>query len=539
MQTSPTPSDKQRMLQRERNISVCRQKLRRRSTQRSLDAQLTEATLANVSSDCDLREKVCTVAAEPTTRHNLIRESWFRANLQYKLREDGQQHVYDAIEAIRKKHPCSAEPIVLNMHRRFGKTYLCLLRKCEAALRHPGQMLKYGGPTEKQCRSMAVPNLHLILEDCPPELRPKPSGMLWKFHNPAWGHNALSSNLLIVGCNEEQGNNLRGMASDQVCLDECRDIRNLDYIVKHVLSFQFVKREDPELLLISTPPKSPAHDFVDIYVKEAMRKGQYLVMPSSANKDWTKEDQEMILGFCGSKDSIAWRREAQCELVTDAEEMIVPEFLEAENDIVVDDYERPSHFKPMSILDTGWLDWNAVVYGYLDFLKQTLVVEDEVVARYKSTGEIAEAMRKKETALYPGMPLRRRGDLKEQALHDLRVDHRMYIQPVEKWDRDSAIAGLRTTVQRRKIKIHRRCRHLIFQLRNGIWNKQRTEFERSKQLGHCDALAALIYMHRVANWRENPYPDEMLFTNPETFHVPGSNAVVRRDGLLRLVGRLN
>jgi hypothetical protein len=206
---------------------------------------------------------------------------------------------------------------------------------------------------------------------------------------------------------------------------------------------------------------------------------------------------------------------------------------------VKESIQRPTHFFPHTCLDTGWNDWNAALFGYVDFTRQTLVIEDEVVARYQSTGAIAELIRSKELLHYGKNPRKpvRMGDLTEQALADMRLDHKIFIKPADKYDRESAIATLRTGIMAGRVEIHERCRNLIYQCRNGIWNKQRTQFERSERIGHCDALAALIYLYRMARWHHNPFPDPAspeLFG--ETFYSPHKNKR-KISSLLKALGR--
>ena len=77
-----------------------------------------------------------------------------------------------------------------------------------------------------------------------------------------------------------------------------------------------------------------------------------------------------------------------------------------------------------------------------------------------------------------------------------------------KHDVDVTLSLLRTSVSARKIIIDPKCKRLIYQLENGIWNEQRTKWIRSDELGHCDGVAALGYFNRCARWRKNPFPDK-------------------------------
>jgi len=55
-----------------------------------------------------------------------------------------------------------------------------------------------------------------------------------------------------------------------------------------------------------------------------------------------------------------------------------------------------------------------------------------------------------------------------------------------------------------KVVVQPKCKFLQRSLGGGMFNKNRTDFERTKELGHMDALAALMYAFRTQNV-ENPY----------------------------------
>ena len=84
---------------------------------------------------------------------------------------------------------------------------------------------------------------------------------------------------------------------------------------------------------------------------------------------------------------------------------------------------------------------------------------------------------------------------------------------------EAGVNMVRLWLKEGRLKIHPRCRFLIGTLETALWNKQRTDFERSKVFGHADALAALIYLIRNVNTRINPIP--------ATFEVDLENTFIR------------
>ena len=445
---------------------------------------------------------------------------WHAGDLSFLCRPNAQLDLYQFVtetsyvdKAIESSDDIS--PFVLECHRRLGKSCVIILLLLARCFRWPGQMCVFGAPTYEQVASIVVPNLEILLRSCPNEIRPRSSGYTYTIRNPAWGPNASPSTLRLVGVDYKQGDRLRGAFADAVGLDEVRDMANVRYLVESILGFQFVGRRYPWLAMASTAPASNDHDFTAHFVPNAIAEGRHRCYTVENNLDWKQRDTEMLLKLIGgSVGSIAWRREALNEHIGDEDELIVPEFQTREKDIVRADVERPAFFFPSTCMDTGWHDWNAVLYGHVDFAAQRLYIEDETVLRYKSSGTIAAAIKAKEEELWGtssggwrgGHRPVRFGDMKEQALEDMRTDHSVLVEPVQKWDRNEAIANLRTGIDEGRLVIHPRCKHLIYQAKNAIWDEARKNFARSKRMGHADALAALIYFYRHANWRGNPTP---------------------------------
>lgn len=440
----------------------------------------------------------------------LQHELWHRGDLEFLTfkRPHGQNHLYNFVHTYKDKCPDSTKPIILNCHRRLGKTYLALLLLIERCLRAPGTIAKFGAPYYIQVGSIVRPLLAEILMTCPSSLRPVKSGDTYTFHNARWGTGAKPSTLSLIGCNIDEGDRLRGTATDVVALDEVRDVPNLKYIIDEVLSYQFVGRKRPTLILTTTPPASTAHDFCTKFIPMAMAAGTYKVMPVSTNKDFTKRDEQVILDIVGSKESIGWRREAECELIDDPDKLVVSDF----SDDLVEEFDLPKYYVPLVAIDTGYNpDYTALLFGTVDFRKGQLQVIDEIVIRCKTTGELINQAKAMEDKYFLGCQhsIVRYADANKQQLADFDRDWKYYVQAAEKWDKLRWINELNHNMRQKKIKIHSRCAQLVYQCKHATWDpnkKVNHEFIRNDALGHCDALAALVYMNRMAPWMINPYP---------------------------------
>lgn len=400
---------------------------------------------------------------------------------------------------------------MVNTHRGLGKSFLGILLAIERALRYPNQQCRVGAPDRKQCGSYARPILRQILALCPPELQPRKVDDTWFFHNPRWNDPKALSELHLIGCKED-AESQRGPRSDYIFLDEVRNIENLDYVVVDIFGFHTVGRQNPLMVICSTPPDSGDHPFSAVYVPEAAQEKRYIEIPVTANKDWRSQDDRALAKLCRGKDTVAWKREALCQLESNPDRLICPEFMLLEDKIVVESHQRPDFFYPFMYIDTGWVDFTALVWAYVDWKEQLLIVEKTILFRKKHTGYVAKTIRETEKELYgddgPYHPITRVGDLTPQQLDDLEIEYGITILPAkDRNDPDANIASLRTRIFEEKIRILRETNAgLISQLRNGVRNEKTGKIDRIPDKGHWDAGMALAYGVRETEYHTNPFP---------------------------------
>lgn len=457
---------------------------------------------------------------------------WVKGSLRHTTRPHAQRRLYDAIHARKLKEPNDLTVAVLNCHRRLGKSHMLTMLAVERCLSQPYQEVKYGAPTRDQCKSIVRPLLHQILLQCPGELYPRRSGFEYRFHNPAWGDPRAYSTLQLVGCNVDDGNRLRGQAADLVLLDEVREIPNLDYIVSHVLAHQFQRRTLPMIVMATTPPESMAHDFVERFIPWAQATNSYWCIPSSNNEDCTEDDERIVLRMCRNKESVAWRREMGCELVSDPEHLVTPEFQKLKDEILVDEWVKPDWYQPYTIIDGAYRRDNlSMGFCYPDFVEQALIFEDSVLMKEKTLQEISDQARAGEKRCFKemleaGKPIRRMGDMTALELESLAANFGLPIREVEKYDKDAAVMRFRHAIEDLRIKVvadrdefgnPRKNVGLINQLEHGIYNRGHTDFERTEELGHWDAGMMAVYATRMVNMKENPRPGGINW-NPDTHH---------------------
>ncbi len=397
---------------------------------------------------------------------------------------------------------------VLNCPRRFGKSFWIVQTAIKHAMLNAKSQVRVAAPTQKQIKSIFIPLVDQILNQFPKDLQPEHSNGTWTFKN--------GSKIILAGADYKEGDALRGVASDLILVDEAGFTKNLKYLVQDILLPQTITTNG-RVILASTPPKSMDHDFSNTYIPRAVAENAYLKRTLFDNPMITPEKRAEIIIECGGEDTDTWKREYMCELISDSSALIIPEF---RADIHIKQNPMPHFFKPYVGCDFGLKDFTAIVFGYFDFNRQTLVIQDEFIANYQTIEQIGEAIKKTEERLWKGtkFPPDRFGDNELQTLWDLARTHGLSIKPALKYDKETAISSLRTCFQSNKIEIWPACKKLIHQLQNGTWNDKRSTFERSESTGHCDAIDALIYLNRHIRRRDNPFPTQTY--SHQTLFIP-------------------
>lgn len=421
-----------------------------------------------------------------------ISSLWKTGDLEFLL-FDHQKKIYKAF-----KHS-PARKYVIHCSRRIGKSALLLTIANETALKKKS-IIRYGAATQKDVREMILPLMDILTRTCPEELRPRWHEGKGKFIYPLNG-----SELVASGLDEGRADNLRGAYMDLGLLDEAAFTEDLEYALKSVLMPQLLTTNG-RIVLASSSPLTPSHHFTTLIEEAKLNNAYYKMTIHEDSREEVRSRIEEWQKEAGGKDSTTWRREYLCEIITDAESALVPEFTDQKAQRICVAWERPPHFIPYTVMDLGYIDFTAVVFGYVDFLKAKYIVEDEILLNRKDSKYIADAIRKKEKELYGEKECRRAADGPLLTIQDFNALHNLPFNGVSKDELEAQVNHLRLVVQSEQLLIHPRCLHTISHLKYGVWDKAHKKFDRSSAYGHFDCVAALMYFVRDANLRENPYP---------------------------------
>ena len=425
----------------------------------------------------------------------LVLKAWLDGNLNYKLHA-GQLKIDNEIRnGSEKLH-------VVNVSRQFGKTFLEAKIACEVARKKKRARIKIGTAFLTDLEEFVLPAFEEVLSDCPPSLKPKYNAQKHKFTFPYCG-----SEVKLIGL-DRKPDGLRGNVVDAIMLDEAGFIGDLDYQYKSVIIPSTTHRPNAKIIFFSTPPESLDHPFAQ-YCEMQKLSGNYSHATIYDNPMLTEKQIDDIIKLYGGSDSIEFRREYLAELIVDKNKAIVPEwddrFIEA-----VPPTEFTKFYHRYTAMDLGVRDFTAFLFGHYDFNKGRLIIEDEadLSGDKVRTDIMLELIRRKEAQHFgeikPRLRISDNNNL--QLLNDLTTLHGMPFSPTSKDHLHPMVNELRMWVQRGRIVVHPRCKMLIGNLNNALWNNRRDEFTRSSVYKHWDHLAALIYMVRNIDQHTNPIP---------------------------------
>jgi len=220
-----------------------------------------------------------------------------------------------------------------------------------------------------------------------------------------------------------------------------------------------------------------------------------------------------------------------CHIIKDSNYAIIPEFNEELKKIIVKETDRAPFYDAYVGMDIGMKDLTVVLFGWYDFLKAKLIVEDEFVIHGQkfNTSTLADGIKQKEAEVFTDkitgeqrIPFLRISDNNLIVIKDLWDLHGLRFLPTRKDDADAALNKVRVMLENEQILINPRCKTLITHLEAGIWNKAKTSFDRSADNGHFDAIDSLKYLIRNVQISKNPYPKGYLDKyNESHFERPG------------------
>ena len=439
---------------------------------------------------------------------------WARGETDFLLHA-GQEKIEKAFKA--SKHRIFG----VECSRQFGKSFWGVKKADEIARKYPGSSSRIGTAFYTDLDAIILPAFEKVLSTCPEKYRPRHKTIGAKFVYPN------GSDIRLVGL-DRNPDKLRGSRLRLVLLEEAGfgDSDALKYAYKEVILPAFTHEPEAQCVLISTPPlQGSDHSFCRL-VDEAALQDSYLKLTIYDNPLLTPARIEEICAEAGGADSITWRREYLCSRIVDTERAIVPEWREEyELDFDPDQDKFYVYWHKYEFMDMGvQVDKTVCLFAYYNFKEARLYVLDEVdISGQVTTTDKIEATiaaKQKEWNWGVGHEVYRRiaDNSHPLLLNDLatRPEGLVFVA-TDKAKIHEMVGEVRVWVRQGRVRVHKRCKQLLGCLRTGIWNKQRTEFERSETFGHYDAMAALVYGIRNIDQFSNPLPEHTW--NPDGWPV--------------------
>lgn len=451
----------------------------------------------------------------------LTDQLWLRGNLKYKLWEQ-QESIYDAIYAL----PKEIDEAVVLCARQFGKSHLGVLIAIEQCLRHKEKCFLILGPTLKQTREIVTPRLRHIIADAPEGLiRPSKSEGKWY----------IGSSELVMGGFDLNTGSQRGKTLQGVFVEEIVDANPDQYLesLRSDVGPALTHSDGGKIIFLTTLPKIPDHPFITETMSRAQMNNAFYSFTIDDNKALSPSQYEACIRRAGGRHTDDFKREYLNEIIRDKSIVVIPDF----------DIDR--HVADMQIPDTcNWeiyIDWGgvrdltvALVIGY-DYMQAVDIVADELWWPANTpTENIVRDIRRRWAGKWL-QPNRSEhvyfADVPGQLAVDLGRTFGMTIALPQKSDWEASINGLANRFTIDKVRILPHCKLTITTCQSGTFNKQHTDFERTTTLGHCDAIAALMYAVRGLN-RSNPYPPQLI-SKDRYWHTPAKgdlNVVPKQFG---------
>ena len=407
--------------------------------------------------------------------------------------------------------------VVANCHRRFGKGTTILTYIFERMLTEK-IIVRYGAPTQKQAYEIIKILIEHIFKYAP-LMAPKLVNGDYTFPN--------GSTMSVFGVGDsvqlERG---RGSECNIIFADEYGFWKyKPSYALRSVLSPQ-LDDTDGQLFIASTPPEDLTHPFITEEIPQAdFNKYLFLweLQKSIDIGDISEEKHAKIIERCNGVDTDAYRREYELDLIANKTRLVIPEA--QDETAFVREYTIPDYKDEYVCYDLGFKDFTFGCFGFYDFKSGCLVIVDELSMNYSSSKQIVARAREIEEQHVIFKPTRYGDCSDQQQLFDYSEDHGYAVTPILKRSKmkgkgfqESVLNGLRMAIQDRII-VDKRCTNLITQLKYGIWNEKRTDFERSDVMGHLDGIMALAYLWDNIDFSSNPYPAQSPSVNPGTHHI--------------------
>jgi hypothetical protein len=413
-------------------------------------------------------------------RHHL----WRRGELSFKL-DPLQASINDTVLAA---YPRAKKVCVLSS-RQIGKSYWVLSFATSFLLKNPGSIVRIVAPTKAKAYELVEDNFVPLLHDCPNGLIEKHKSQLrWNFTN--------GSSLRLGPLERAHVDSNRSGNAKLIIYEECGFVSGDDfnYARKGVLGAQLLRSGGHEIF-VTSPSEDPNHPLHNFIMPECDALGTLFRYTVYDSPSITPGQIQEAAERCGGYDSDDFKREYMAQIIRSKTLMVIPTVNERECFL---DFEVPRQFEPrlQFVADWGGVRDKTVCYihFYVPNTDMSYFVDELVYEPNTTTDRIAKDLRvwiKKYNLTHLW------ADLPGQLQVDLNSMFGLEVSTPPKNDWVAAVNTMAAKFALNKVRVHKRCTFLRASILGGMFNKQRTDFERTSELGHMDGCAALMYAFRT------------------------------------------
>lgn len=294
------------------------------------------------------------------------------------------------VEALTAFITAPGSRFVLEVARRWGKTWLLLVIAFDVCMRTPKVRVVYGAPTLKHLAEFVLPTFEKLAELFPASKAPHWNVSLQhiEFPNGSYIH-------LFGADNKRNANRGRGPEAALAIFDEAGFCPLLRYVLSSIFRPSLL-HSGGRTLVASTPAEEPDHDFTHV-AELAEANGAYFNRDIWANPRLTTAQIEQFIAEDAHDEGIsvetyletdAFRREYKAERVINRLLLAVPEWIAPwkldggrpyrESHFV--ELPRPKLFRGHTVIDFGGNDPHALQLGYWD-LERGIVIERDALLK--------------------------------------------------------------------------------------------------------------------------------------------------------------
>lgn len=285
-------------------------------------------------------------------------------------------------EALAAYEAAPGSRFVLEVARRWGKTWMLLCIAFMVCMRRPKSRVVYGAPTLKLLAEFVLPTFEALAERFPRHLAPK-----W---NQAKSHIEFpnGSYVHLFGADDKhKADRGRGPSAVLAIFDEAGFCPLLRYVLRSVFRPSLL-HSGGRTIVASTPAELPDHDFTAI-AEKAEANGAYFNRDVWSNPLLTREQIEKFIADDAHDEGISveaymdsddFRREYMAERVINRTLLAIPEWPQWRESRFVR-VERPVLFRGHTTIDFGGNDPHAALFGYWHG-ELGLVIERELLLKH-------------------------------------------------------------------------------------------------------------------------------------------------------------